>query len=338
MAEKSKIGWTDSTLNFWSGCTKVSAGCAHCYAEARDARMLQEKVIHFGKGAPRLKSKSSVKEAFKMNAKPWICDECGKSWKPLKWGLAQDDSPSDNACCGTGYHRRRIFSLSLGDWLDKDVPIEWLAEMLDTIRQCDQVTWILCSKRWEGWLMRMCSVIQHIHPSPESEVSELYHWLMDWRTEVKVPSNIIGLCSVENQEQADKRIPQFLTVPLACRGLSLEPLLGPVELYYMWTWGKSRKQNKSLINAAKIDWLIIGGESGPKAREFNLDWGRRLIEQGRAAGVPVFMKQLGQNPVGLLEPLGEDRELSGASLKDKKGADPAEWPAEMRVQQWLKGF
>src|SRR5512137_2355939 len=119
MEEQSKINWTDSTLNFWK---------------------------HWGKGDLLLKSKSAVKESFKLNRRPWSCDSCGtESATKLfqcRHAWQTDDNPdSVMLCTGKSFHRRRIFSLSFGDWLDPEVPVEWLAEMLDTVRQCDQVTW-----------------------------------------------------------------------------------------------------------------------------------------------------------------------------------------------------
>jgi protein gp37 len=84
MSDKTKIKWADSTWNPWSGCTKVSDGCKNCYAEARDARQLQEKKSHWGKGVPRLKSVGAVKQALAMNRKPWICDGCGEAYSTEK--------------------------------------------------------------------------------------------------------------------------------------------------------------------------------------------------------------------------------------------------------------
>ena len=165
MSEKTLISWADSTLNWWIGCEKVSPGCTNCYAESQDKMRFSRNlgggtkdapISHWGKGAPRYKVAGAVKSALAFNRKPWICDKCGdtgicdKSGK-LTTGMCQH-------CGTTTFHRRRIFSLSLGDWLDDEVPIEWLAEMLDTIRQCDQVTWILCTKRPENFFSRLIDV------------------------------------------------------------------------------------------------------------------------------------------------------------------------------------
>ena len=237
------------------------------------------------KGAPRRKSLSAVKAALAMNLKPWICDACGWATDTL---LAHCD---ECRAVRSSFHRRRIFSLSLGDWLDEEVPIEWLAEMLDTIRQCDQVFWILCTKRPE---------LFYGHESPiykqgrleavqiyalEQQNHPLHWWLCLWGNH-QPPRNIILLTSVENQEQADIRIPDLMKIPAACRGLSLEPLLGPVDL-------KFRLTETTMGDTIKgIDWLIIGGESGPNARPCNLDWIRHLVAQGKAAGVDDYQTKL----------------------------------------------
>lgn len=345
MSEKSNIAWTDSTVNFWEGCTMWSPGCINCYAMTRDARMLAEKIIHWGKGAPRRKSKSAVKAALSMNRKPWICNLCGESFDAFDGGQHRHGSIIPTL------HRRRIFSLSLGDWLDDEVPIEWMAEMLDTIRRCDQVTWILCSKRWENFNRRMVAVMTHHIVAPEtSDRSDAWKWCLDWVANLNrnIPGNIIGLCSVEDQKRADERIPQFLTVPLACRGLSLEPLLGPVNLARWIPWhGKNDKGE--VTGTGNLGWLIIGGESGPNARACEIDWIRSLVAQGKAAGVATFVKQLGaysQDQSGTYvaefsEEVAQSMRnapMERLQLADKKGGDLAEWPTALRVQEWPKGF
>ena len=367
MSEKSNIAWTDSTVNFWEGCTKLSTGCQHCYAEARDRRMMVEKVIHWGKGAPRRKSLSAVKQALTMNRKPWICDGCGEATKlqPEKsWRICgTPDQPLVCKCGCKTSHRRRIFSLSLSDWLDDEVPIEWLCEMLDTIRQCQNVVWILCTKRpgnWETRLRMVCVHLQCVKTHNHLE-NPLWHFLNRWIPwngihRFEPPKDIILLTSVENQEQADKRIPELLKIPAACRGLSLEPLLGPVDLNCITIKDKfpgcasfdvlndrmihHDDNNNYTIGIGKLDWLIVGGESGPSARSCNVAWVRSLVKHGQAAAVKVFVKQLGAKPVesqlvvGSASP-GKDVPLGATRLiTDKKGGDPAEWPVDLRVQEW----
>ena len=338
MSEKTKISWCDSTVNFWEGCTEISEGCAHCYAKDRNKRWhsstkklgfnIKPNAPNWGKGAPRRKCISAVKNAFAFNRKPWICNVCGvdSDTGGLPYIIHKNDD--NEPCKCTGYHKRRIFSLSLGDWLDNEVPIEWLAEMLDTIRQCDQVRWILCSKRWDNFKERLTRVMIRFENTTEtSPRTATWKWVLDWVVGDKIPSNIIGLCSVENQKAADERIPQFLTVPLACRGLSMEPLLGPVHI--------RKASNPAHIEGNVIldglNWLIIGGESGPNARPCNVDWIRSIMQQGRVAGVATFVKQMGTYMADGMRRCGHD-------VKDKKGGDPSEWPQDLRVQEWPKGF
>lgn len=358
MSEKTNIQWCDSTINFWSGCTKASDGCKNCYAEERDKRHLQEPVSHWGKGAPRLKSKSAVKQALTMNRKPWICDECGEA-------LAHRTVSLKNSDCLhlKSFHRRKIFSLSLGDWLDDEVPIEWLAEMLDTIRQCSDVTWILCTKRPENFKARMTEVMKFYENRPPTKsTDETWKWVLDWvcsahEATPTVPVNIILLASVENQEQADKRIPELLKIPAACRGLSLEPLLGPVDLsnfvtdFYVRTSQPDGEPEQVQCPPTMdgISWLIIGGESGANARICEIGWIRSLVAQGKAAGVATFVKQLGQEiiaPVttsfGIEPQFRSDDKLPAANLmfklRDKNGGDISEWPEDLRIQEWPNGF
>ena len=340
MSEKTNIAWCDSTLNFWEGCTKVSTGCANCYAEARDKRFTGGKL--WGKGAPRRKSKSAVKDALAFNRKPWICDECG---------IATDNETlgahvTDGLVCNGKLHHRRIFSLSLGDWLDDEVPIEWLAEMLDTIRKCPDVDWILCTKRPENFFKRMDEAQGWDFDFGKRESCG---FIRDWRQGTTIPPNIILLASVENQAMADLRIPQLLKIPAARRGLSLEPLLGVVNLTIGHDYMKrdtlrgvlksfnSDGQCKTETGGEKIDWLIIGGESGTSARPCNVEWIRSLVAQGKSAGVPGFVKQFGAVPYTMdASKLPDGRLVGQWNMRDKKGGDITEWPKDLQVQEFYK--
>ena len=314
MAEKSKIAWTDATLNFWSGCTKVSPGCTNCYAEGLSNRRMTTKagagiIGEWGPSGIRRKSKSAVNDALRLNAKPWVCEDCGGS-------QSQDPSLTNGLCwqtvCDGKLHRRRIFSLSLGDWLEGPpvkvvdgvpyggIPVEWRAEMLDTIRRCDQVEWILCTKRPELWAQRLKAAYDWLAGT------ELNVWISDWLDEA-YPKNITVLTSVEDQATADARIPALPRIPAARRGLSLEPLIGPVDLSRYLRRREvpictgPRNNVVTGFTAPELDWLIIGGESGPKARPCNVEWIRSLVRQGQAAGVPVFVKQIHGNDGKLIK-------------------------------------
>jgi protein gp37 len=342
MSEKTNISWCDSTVNFFSGCTKISAGCLNCYAEARDNRHMQEKVSHWGKGAPRLKHKGAVKDALALNRKPWICDLCGHASASNR----RDNGSCLNSECDYhkgkmgSFHRRRIFSLSLGDWLDEEAPIEWLAEMLDTVRQCDQVNWLLLTKRPENWHQLVNNAALSFVKQHDDSVSRPFvNWIYDWQKGMP-PQNIWLGTSTENQERADKRIRELLQIPAAVRFLSVEPMLGPIRF------------NPVTLGWNEIHWMIFGGESGKGARPCNVEWIRDGVEQCKAAGVAAFVKQLGAEPVEdgfehSPECRDEHCSLAGGiddcdgqvidiklELKDTKGGDVTEWPQDLQVREF----
>ena len=178
MGETTKIGWTNSSVNFWRGCDMVSAGCQNCYiTRATPLRVAGQK-----HGDPRVWQESAVALALKLNRKPWVCKQCGAAtqYPPGRGEL--------HPChCGVDFERRRVFSLSLGDWLDPKVPVEWLARMLATIRECNQVTWILCTKRpelWEERLRAVCVLLQSSGDGSHLD-NPLWHWLNQWIGEMR---------------------------------------------------------------------------------------------------------------------------------------------------------
>lgn len=170
--------------------------------------------------------------------------------------------------------------------------------------------------------------------------------------------------SVEDQRAANERIPVLLGVPAAVRFLSCEPLLGPLDLDDENPW-LTPLYRASFADLAKrspddplvgrpdpsIDWVIVGGESGPKARPCAIEWIESIVEQCRAASVAVFVKQLGAYPVSeerSVDTVEEAVALFGeraretwplsrwtwrAALKDAKGGDMGEWPEDLRVRE-----
>jgi protein gp37 len=198
-----------------------------------------------------------------------------------------------------------IFTCSWSDWFIEEAD-QWRDEAWDIIRRTPQHTYQILTKRPERILENL----------PED-------WGDGW-------PNVWLLASVENQEMADLRIPQLLAVPAWIHGLSVEPLLGPVELTYyetcpdcdgagfFWVPGYSPtkvhqyekpsryKSTCELCSGTadsagsgeielfpEIDWVITGGESGPGARPMELDWVRSIRDQCVSAGVPFFHKQNG---------------------------------------------
>lgn len=297
MAERSNIAWTDDTWNPFRGCTKVSPGCAHCYAEELVTRRLGGE---WGKSAPRVQSKSTQRDPFNWNKKPWICDLCG---------TASADNRRDNGSCLNSectyhtagahgsFHRRRVFSLSLGDWLDPEVPVPWLAQMLDMIRQCTNLDFLLLTKRIELFKERLNEVGEAVCAGCEGEFfeadgdAELVCWIDLWLGN-EVPKNVWIGTSVEDQKRADERIPKLITTPARIRFLSVEPLLEHVNLHL----------DKILIPdvatsfggaepSPGISWVIVGGESGAQRRDCGVRAIESIVIQCVQAVVPCFVKQ-----------------------------------------------
>jgi protein gp37 len=248
MSQNTKIEWATHTFNPWIGCTKVSPGCANCYAEAHDRRFGGG---HWGKGVPRKRTSEA-------------------NWrKPLKWDRdAQENRP-------------RVFCASLADWLDDEVPIEWLADLLGLIHSTPNLDWLLLTKRPENWLHRMAlaqSITVDGNPFPTVRK------LTDKWFAGRPPANVWIGTTVEDQTRADERIPALLKIPAKVRFLSCEPLLGPVDF----------AKGGCAAWMGLIEWVICGGESGPNARPMHPDWARTLRDQCAAACVPFFFKQWGE--------------------------------------------
>jgi protein gp37 len=151
--------------------------------------------------------------------------------------------------------------------------------------------------------------------------------------------------SCERQEEADARIPHLLQTPAAVRFVSAEPLLGPIDFtdhcngyYFFDTLRGTRwhddpeRDNPQQKFAPAIDWVIVGGESGPKARPMDLAWPRSIVRQCKAAGVVCFVKQMGSRPDGWwTNELGP--RFNRHTMKSSKGGDPSEWPTDLRVRE-----
>jgi protein gp37 len=248
MAENSAIEWTDHTFNPWWGCTKVSPGCDHCYADALDRRAGG---AHWGAHAPRRRT---------------------KDWSgPVKW----------NRRCEKLGIRERVFCASMADVFDNHRSIlpDWRANLWSLIAATPHLDWLLLTKRPQN-------IAKMLPPT----------WGDGW------PNVWLGT-TVENQTEADRRIPHLLATPAQIRFLSCEPLLGPVALdmiltpemgIYALTGVRSDGSGPSgFSRGPRIDWVICGGESGPGARPMHPDWARSLRVQCTLDRVPFFFKQWG---------------------------------------------
>lgn len=301
MTGLSKIEWTDRTWNPTTGCTKVSPGCDHCYAEGIARRFAGSKAFPRG---------------FDVTLHPERLDA------PLRWR-----KPA------------RVFVNSMSDLFHDDVPDEFIARVFAVMAVTPQHTYQVLTKRHgrmrsllsdEGFVGEVAqeAVGGNVHDGwPEVPVEPGIPW---W------PLRNVWLgVSVEDQKRADLRIPPLLATPAAVRFLSCEPLLGPVDLLgqpdhgcdeagpaithdgYTIRTDYGTGIEHDCDHQIGIDWVIVvGGESGPGARPLDIDWVRSLVEQCERADVPAFVKQL------------------GSQYGPSKGGAIETFPAHLRVRQF----
>jgi protein gp37 len=214
MAQNSSIEWTESTWNPVTGCSKVSPGCKHCYAERLAARLQAMGSFRYRNG-------------FKVTLQQDIV-QLPLSWKQPKV----------------------IFVNSMSDLFHKDVPNEYIAQIFETMRLANWHTFQILTKRSD----RLAKIAPYL----------------PW------PVNVWMGVSVESQKYAS-RISDLIRVPAAVRFLSVEPLISPIPR----------------LPLRGIEWVIVGGESGPHARPMERKWVLDIRKRCREMGVPFFFKQWG---------------------------------------------
>jgi protein gp37 len=297
MSESTNIEWADSTFNPWIGCTKVSPGCDACYAAvSTPARTMK---VGWGVGQPRHRtSEAAWKEPARWNRKRFMeCTKCG--WR----GECAAELIGCGACGSIDDlvdTRRRVFCASLADVFDNEVDKAWRADLFKVIRSTQNLDWLLLTKRI-GNADRMMREAMPLPPR-----------IVDWpwpQTEVWAPPSNVWLgATIVNQEEADRDIPKLLATPARLRFLSVEPMLGPVDISE-WLWGRDQpcapcpkdedcdcgwEPRHKLDGEAALHWVICGGESGRNARPVHPDWARSLRDQCEAAGVQFLFKQWGE--------------------------------------------
>jgi len=228
---------------------------------------------------------------------------------------------------------RRVFVNSLSDLFHDDVPDDFIDQVFAVMALTPQHTYQVLTKRPQR--MR-----EYLHrDAPWRWTRYMAHIggksIDSWGREYAAHrlDNVWLGVSVENQHFADARIPLLLQTPAAVRFISAEPLLGPVDVRF---WLKRPYQVDNRVHPS-LDWVIVGGESGPGARPFDLAAARAIVQQCQAAGVACFVKQVGSNPFNVYVADRDGVFLGGAELPgihDPKGGDPAEWPADLRVREY----
>jgi protein gp37 len=275
MAGTTKIEWCDSTMNPWMGCTKVGPGCDNCYAEATLDHRLH--LVNWGAGQPRKHTAHAYwQQPLKWNESPFFqCAACG--WR----GTDRDRLKSfalHGRCCrqmSLRPARRRVFCASLADVFDNQVPVDWRRELFDLIELTPNLDWLLLTKR-------IGNVVDMVREARS------WDWMLGRR-------NVWLGATIVNQEEADRDIPKLLETPARVRFLSMEPLLGPVDLTNLTFGGFRTKAIAGWSNDEHgLHWVIVGGESGHAARPMHPYWARSLRDQCAAAGVPFLFKQHGE--------------------------------------------
>lgn len=381
MAENSKIQWTTHTMNPWRGCTKVAAGCANCYADRQSKRNPKTLGIWGPDGTRVVASEATWREPLK--------------WNKAAENVAIEASQHNHRFTGDldveilEPHSTRVFCASLADvfedwgggqvrhssgvklWQmhspnghpeqwgagvvlddpDAGEPLTLTAVRRRLFRLIDSTTnldWLLLTKRPEN--------IRRMIPAffPGGYIAEA------GRMNQEGPRQNLWLgTSIACQDDAERNIPALLK----CRDLapvlflSLEPLIGPVDLRELICGSQFDGEGAPLYDALRgasywhngdhgchgpnIDWVICGGESGPKARPCHVDWIRSIVRQCREADVPCFVKQLGAFPIDSSADGVHAADVGAipdfyrlASVTDPKGGNPDEWPEDLRVRQF----
>jgi protein gp37 len=356
---KSAISWTDAHWEPVLGCSPAGAGCANCWAERMTWRIAGKESL--------FARYNGLTTAVGM--------------RPRWTGVVR----TDHSVLAQPIRLRkasRIFVCSRADLFHADVPFEFLDQVFGVMAACRYIgrgedafpghTFQLLTKRpgrareylstdrraaWAHWSAHYGGGRNPdgIYDQTASGPRELPHvWI---------------LASASTQREVDVTTQELLSTTAAVRGMSLEPLLERVNIHRCMEDGSqcecklseprgSRCEGKGTNGLVRcnagfqhLNWVIVGGESGPGARPCNVEWIRFVVNQCKAAGVACFVKQLGANPIigndkededawpGCTIPLSEDYEptyqgeMAPLRLVDRKGADPSEWPKDLRVRQ-----
>lgn len=283
------IEWCDRTWNPIVGCTRVSKGCDNCYAIGVASRNLCDQHRGLTKIRPKDSTRSGADWTGEVRLVPQRLSE------PLRWRKPQ-----------------RVFVNSMSDLFHAKVPESFRAAVFAVMAACRRHTFIVVTKRpgpglipWASAKEANASAMGYArHYNRDPRLPSSPWWSVPW----PLP-NVHILVSAEDQSAWSERVPRLLEMPAAVRGVSAEPLLGPI------VWPERLEQ---------LDWLIIGGESGRGARPCAAPWIRDLARRGQAAGVATFIKQLGSDSVG-------------AGTQAGKGDDMSTWPEDLRVREFPRG-
>lgn len=302
MGDKTGIQWTDATWNPIVGCSIVSPACTNCYAMAQAARI------------QRMAAGAGRESYYDLTTKE-------VNGKPVWTGVLKQ-APEHILTLPLRWKKpRRIFVNSMSDLFHESVPDEWLDRVFAVMQRARRHTFQLLTKRPQ----RMREYLSKLSQIADGENPDWFGRGFCWpigpkesREEWPFKNICLGV-TAEDQPRADERIPDLLATPAAVRFVSVEPMLGPINLKFIrqpnmgagpfwldaldieragWFQDEAATQPMDDVLARDelpcLDWVICGGESGPGARPMHPDWARSLRDQCAAAGVPFFFKQWGE--------------------------------------------
>jgi protein gp37 len=357
------IEWTQKTWNPVRGCTRVSPGCVNCYAEKVAARfsgaglayegLARLKVINHHEAGAEQRTRTEARWTGEVRMVPEHLAD------PLRWTKP-----------------RRIFVNSMSDLFHEKLSNEDIAAVFGVMAAAPRHTFQVLTKRakrmreWFAWvaldeekrtkfnafLNVVVEASKHLWPDAP-EMGPVYE-KRDAFTDGLIPERMmkdgarvpwplpnvwLGV-SVEDQQRADERIPELLATPAAVRFVSYEPALSAVNFEpYLFAKHTLTEEPGGIFQHRRsrtLDWIIVGGESGPGARPFDVAWARSVVQQCKAAGVACFVKQLGSRPVdetrnaGLAPGVASNEFNVRWQLRSKKGGDMQEWPSDLRVREF----
>ncbi|HEY1814851.1 MAG TPA: phage Gp37/Gp68 family protein [Kofleriaceae bacterium] len=297
MGDATSISWTDATWNPIRGCSRVSDGCRHCYAEAVAARFSGPGQPYEGLAKIGVRTGHHPKWTGEVR---FIADHLAD---PLRWKKP-----------------RRIFVNSMSDLFHENLTNEQIAAVFAVMASAPQHTFQVLTKRarrmreWFEWAddltpSALYGYAEHAIPTDDDQGRML--GFLRLRKAWPLPNVWLGV-SVENQETAAARIPELLATPAAVRFLSCEPLLGPIDMPTVHVFGPN-----PTWSGPRIHWAIAGCESGPGARSCNVEWLRSLRDQCADAGVAFFLKQARAVPACI--PAPDDADPSTVTTLTESG-------------------
>lgn len=312
-------------------------GCLNCYAAAFASRFGKVPGHHF-EGYAR-KTENGPRWTGRVELIPGKLDE------PLRWKKPQ-----------------RIFVNSMSDLFHPALPDSAIDRVFAAMATSPRHTFLVLTKRPDRMLLwSRRPVREYVGGWGKGNLRQFVPGIT-WGGEWPLPNVWLGV-SVEDQATADARIPLLLQTPALKRFISYEPALGPLDfgseaLCHAHDEGCVRLRDTRCNNRLGcLDWVIVGGESGPGARPFEVEWARSILRQCRPTNIPVFVKQMGRwvlgddtgfrvnhwllpGGIGFVPPLlpsrdhGRPAEAIGFSLLDHKGGDMDEWPADLHVREF----